>query len=93
MGTQTEVEKIKSAKKSHSCSWCGTEIAPLEPYYRYRWFDGSDASTVKMHEDCMSAMEDEISQIGHGVEFYPGENNRGCYCQKDPSCEYCNSKK
>jgi len=88
----TNVETIKSAKKNHGCSWCGHTISIGEPYRRYRWHEGSDASTVKMHPECLSASEELIAIEKQAIGFMPGDHPRGCYCEHDPDCAHCNIK-
>lgn len=88
MGTQTETVFIKSARKKHGCSWCGEAIGLLESYCRYRWFCGSDATTVKLHEECLEALDEDVAENGE-IEFFPGENRRGCNCGFDPECRRC----
>lgn len=91
VGSQTKTEFIKSARKNHRCSWCGESIGLLESYLRYRWYDGSDATTVKLHEECMDALDKDVAENGE-VEFTPGDNRRGCNCQFCPECDYCLEK-
>ena len=40
------------ARKWHQCSLCGERIMAGTKYKRWRWFDGSDAGTVKVHFEC-----------------------------------------
>lgn len=91
MGTSTESESIKAAKKNHRCSWCGQQIDTGQPYERWRWFDGGDASTVKVHPECCLAV-DEWAQAG-GEEFSMGDSPRGCTCGFDKDCERCSQLK
>lgn len=62
-----------AAKKLHRCSWCWETINPKELYKRYRWFDGGDAGTVKMHPECYDAMQEEASEWGYDFEWTPGQ--------------------
>lgn len=89
----TEVVTIFSAKKSHECSWCSQAIKKGDTYKRYRWFDGCDASTVKMHPECLDASYKLISELNESIEFFPGDYPRGCYCDFDPECDTCNQIK
>ncbi len=73
---QTEVHLIKSARKRHMCSWCAEPIDVGNPYARYRWYSGSDVSTVKEHPECYEAMLEVIKKEGM-IEFMPGDYPRG----------------
>lgn len=65
------------AKKRHRCSWCGESILPGEEYYRYRYYDGPDASTVKMHLECKKDLDRSVDSQGGGYfEWTPGEFKR-----------------
>lgn len=88
MGATTTTQHVTKARKSHNCSWCAQTINKGQPYSRYRWFDGSDASTVKMHPECYAAMERLTIEEGE-IEFYPGEHKRGCYCEHGEFCSFC----
>ena len=75
--TSTELVEIKASKKTHECSWCGETIEQGDSYTRYRWFDGSDATTVKMHPECLEASK-RLIEIERGqIEFSPGDHTRG----------------
>lgn len=89
MGTCTKTESIAAAKNNHSCSWCNQKIAAGEPYKKYRWFDGGDASTIKMHPECLDACDELVAIEKEPIEFYPGLHPRGCYCEHDLGCEHC----
>lgn len=55
MFTQTQIEQIKSAKKKHSCDWCGERIEPGSSYFRWRFFSQShrdEFGTCKLHPEC-----------------------------------------
>lgn len=78
MNTTAQTHK---ARKTHRCSWCDQRINSGETYHRYRWFDGSDASTVKMHPECHEASDRLSKQQGGYIEFEPGEYTRGCTCE------------
>jgi len=60
------------AKKRHRCSWCWELIEPGDEYRRYRFYDGGDAGTVKMHPECFDAMQDEARDWGGYFEWTPG---------------------
>ena len=92
MARQTETESIKAAKKNHSCSWCDARIKPGEPYAKYRYFDGGDAGTVKLHMEC-EQISSRVAIRERGIEFYPGDNPRGCDCGFDPECGRCTAMK
>lgn len=87
MGTATD-PRILVANKVHQCSWCAERIMPGETYKRYRWYDGGDANTVKLHEECSDACDRAIEQNSpHYIEFSPGDFPRGCTCDHDSQCE------
>lgn len=72
MGTQTEYRKLKAHKK-HMCDWCWQCINFGDEYIRYRWFDGGDAGTCKMHPECYGAMQDAAHEEGGWFEWTPGQ--------------------
>ncbi len=88
MSATTEIEVIKSARKNHRCSYCGTRIVIGETYKRYRFFDGGDAGTVRIHPECLAAF-DELDCEDQQDGFYEGENPRGCNCGFTKGCERC----
>lgn len=92
MSHATAIEVVTAARKQHGCSWCGQRIAPGEPYKRWRWYDGGDASTCRLHPECYDAME-AAPHEGGVIEFMPGDNPRGCNCGFDRGCERCANRK
>jgi|688.fasta_scaffold2386605_1 hypothetical protein len=91
MGTASEPETIKAAKKAHQCSWCGERIEIGETYIRYRWFGDDGAGVVKEHPECFDAMNEMIDFEGE-IEFQPGDCPRGCNCGHDAGCKRCADK-
>lgn len=89
MGRQTRDERIVASKKRHLCSWCDELIEVGDSYFRWRWYDGADASTVKLHPECFEAMNEMISLEGGSIEFTPGESPRGCCCGFEAGCKNC----
>jgi len=75
-----------TARKRHKCDWCAHYILPSEKYARYRWWDGSDAGTCKMHPECKKAMNEHAAEEGGWVEFEPVDNPFGCWCGFDADC-------
>lgn len=63
----------QNAKKIHRCYWCWQFIERGEQYKRYRWFDGGEAGTAKMHPECFEAMQQEASEWGGVFEWTPGQ--------------------
>jgi hypothetical protein len=61
------------AVKQHRCTWCWQHIVPGEEYRRYRFFDGGDAGTVKLHLECFGAMQQEAAEWGPDFEWTPGQ--------------------
>ena len=80
---------IHKATQEHQCSWCGEIISCDQHYNRYRWFEDGEASTIKIHPECLAAM-DELNDPD--MRFAPGNNPRGCNCGFDRDCERCNSE-
>ena len=64
--TQTETH---NALKSHRCSWCSDRIDVGTVYRRYRFYDGVDAGTVKMHTECYDVMNVEAEEEGGWFEW------------------------
>ena len=72
----TDVERPK-AKKPHRCMSCGEGIAVGETYVRWRCYDGGDASTNKMHPECLAMHQDEATKYGdHEWEYSPYSHER-----------------
>lgn len=63
-------------RRTHRCSWCGETIKLGERYARYRYFDGADAGTVKMHEECHADMLECAASEPGPFEFGFGEAPR-----------------
>ncbi len=68
--------KTVLAKKAHGCDWCGQRIEPGEGYVTYRWFNGGDAGTSKMHPECDKACAQAAREEGGWIEFLRGDNER-----------------
>ena len=68
----TEVETHK-ARKAHRCDWCWQRIDEGTEYKRYRYFDGGEAATIKMHPECIGAMQEEAAHWGGYFEWTPGQ--------------------
>ena len=64
----TDVERPK-AKKPHRCMSCGQGIAVGETYVRWRCYDGGDASTNKMHPECLAMHHDDASGEWEYIPF------------------------
>lgn len=77
------------ATKRHQCTWCDTPIQPKDPYWRWRCYDGPDANTVKLHDDCFSAMNSQPLEEKEDGVFYPGDNPRAGNCGWCGDCEKC----
>lgn len=76
MSAVTQLETIKNAKNPHRCSWCSERIDVGQPYKRYRYYNYSDAVTVKLHPECYDAMKEAHANEGADFEFSPGDNPR-----------------
>lgn len=95
MGHATD-PRMLVAHKTHRCDWCDQRIMPGEKYKRYRWYDGGDASTVKLHQECSEACaEAALEYRPYQFEFSPGEHARGCTCDHDPDCQqpFCSARR
>ena len=68
--------KTHVAKNNHRCDWCWELINKGETYKRYRWYDGGEASTVKMHPECFEASGELAREWNEDIEFIPGEHER-----------------
>ena len=82
----TDVERPK-AKKPHRCMSCGEGIAVGETYVRWRCYDGGDASTNKMHPECLAMHQAEALRYGDSEWEYspysherPKPDERPCTC-------------
>lgn len=61
------------ARKRHRCDWCWQFIEPNSAYSRYRFYNGGDVGTVKMHPECLDAMQEEATEEGGFIEWTPGQ--------------------
>ena len=75
MSASTTPETLK-ARKTHCCTWCYEHIEIGETYTRYCWFDRECVGTVKMHPECLSAMQDMANDEGGNIVWTPGEFER-----------------
>lgn len=75
-----EVQQIMASRKARLCDWCNDDIEVGQPARRYRWKDGSDVVTVRMHPECFDASQDLASREGGECEWTPGDFSRGCCC-------------
>ena len=89
MGTSTQVESVKAAKKQHRCDWCSEKIDAGTSYKRYRWFGDDGAAVVKMHPECYDAMLEVADAEGGQIEFTPHSSSRGCSCGDSGDCGHC----
>lgn len=62
-----------TARKTHRCQWCWQCIEVGTKYRRYRFYDGGDVGTVKMHPECHDAMQVAAAEEGGCVEWTPGQ--------------------
>ena len=72
----TDVERPK-AKKPHRCMSCGEGIAVGETYVRWRCYDGGEASTNKMHPECLAMHQADADKYGDREwEYSPYSHER-----------------
>ena len=71
MSHQTETT-TQNARAKYRCTWCWQCIQVGDEYKRYRYFDGGDAGTVKMHPECYEAMLEMAGEEGGQIEWVPG---------------------
>ena len=72
MASQTEAS-TQAARKRHRCTWCWQFIEIGDQYARYRYYDGGDVGTVRMHPECHGAMQEEAADEGGFIEWTPGQ--------------------
>jgi hypothetical protein len=89
MSRSTEPVTVKKARKKHVCSWCPEPIEENDTYIYYRWFDPEGFSIVKMHPECYAASVEVATEEGGEFEFQPQDQLRGCSCDGDGCCNYC----
>ena len=70
-------QSVKRSRKRRWCDWCGEAIEIGQPYESYRWADGGDAGTVKMHPECLAAMDRAAKAEGGNIVWCPGDFRRG----------------
>ena len=44
-----------------------------EQYKRYRWFDGGEVGSCKLHLDCFDAMQKAADEEDGWIEWTPGQ--------------------
>ena len=67
---------VKRSRKQRHCDWCAEMIEIGQPYESYRWADGSDGGTVRMHPECYKAMGAK-GELEPDLEWSPGDFVRG----------------
>ena len=92
MTATTALETIKAARKPHVCEWCAERIDAGSTYQRYRYFNGREAATVRLHPECNLALEETVRDEGYDYEFMRGENPRGCTCGFSQGCKTCEGR-
>ena len=70
-----------TARKAHTCDWCGTEIKAAERYANWCWFENGTATTVRSHLDCLDAASRDYPEA-----WFNRDQPRGCDCGFDKSC-------
>jgi hypothetical protein len=75
---------VKRSRKQRHCDWCAEKIEIGQPYESYRWADGSDGGTVRMHPECYAAMQEKC-RVESDLEWSPGDFVRGSTMEM---CDY-----
>lgn len=70
-------DTIFHCKKNHKCSWCDEQITKGSAYIRWANFDSDTVDSVKMHPECMDALDEWRDMNPGEIEFFPGEFQRG----------------
>lgn len=63
---------IQTALKQYKCDWCWQHVVPGQTYKRYRFADGQEAGTVRLHHECFDAMQELAKEEGGHCEWTPG---------------------
>jgi hypothetical protein len=88
MSYGTDPVLIKGALVRHRCSWCGDRVKVGESYWRWRWYDGGEATTVKMHPECRDAAIDDSDGGWFEFSLYGNERPaRPMECAAEPGVE------
>lgn len=86
MGYATPEVYITQARSAHRCDWCGESILMGGDYWRWCWYEGGEASTVKAHPECVAASR----EVDDPHEALFGRNEpRGCQCGHEKGCPRC----
>lgn len=78
--SQTGIEHINAAAKRHRCDWCWEHIQIGQSYDRWRWFGDTDPRSVKVHPECLTAIN-HCDPVDIMDGWTPGQP-RGCDCDK-----------
>jgi len=70
-------KSVKKSRKRRRCDWCGETIEVGQPYNSYQFSTHGDASTVRMHPECLAASCGVAKQEGGWFEWTPGAYRRG----------------
>jgi hypothetical protein len=70
-------QSVKRSRKRRQCTWCAESIEIGQPYESYRWSDAGDAVTVRMHPECLAAMDRVAKEAGGDFCWSPGDFERG----------------
>ena len=68
---------IKRARKARPCCWCAELIEIGTPYEQWRYKDGKDIQTVRMHPACQAACRQLSTDEGPDFSWSPGDFRRG----------------
>lgn len=80
MSGNTTPTTHKAKRRIHLCAWCSQAIDVGDMYKRYRFFDGSDAGTAFLHDECFSAMQ----EIAPREEYLFGDQERPKKVEANP---------
>ena len=71
--------ELHRCRKSLACDWCGEQILVGLAYFRWAVFDSEskiDNGPMRMHPECMTAMDMAAAENGGPIEWSIGSKER-----------------